>query len=492
MTISKGVKEFQFGIRHIILIFVITLTFLAISAYINNLTKNKLVNNTAEIYRKTSIENLADLTATSLELLLEQLLSRPDNSEEWKQEAVHGFDMILSQQALRENIEELCIMITYNDQIFAIDSGHELYAYYLRGELPPTASEDLHEHSIALYRDVSQEIASDQSIMSFFSNNREFQILVPVIIKGNFSSVLYMRIGVDYSSLIREITIGYSNTSIIFTVLIMLGLLSMFYLSSYMVSEREEALYQLFDEQQLQLKQNVELQKEHLFARRIYHTHHKAEKIMGYIKNDLRSLNPTAFKKQVDSILKFASYIQRVIYDMKSFNPPVNTIRNPAFQSNLNEIIVFIVDHIFGRHEKFGNLKDIVTEFDSKVPIVHINEYVIWEILEPLIHNSIDHNPEGNVQINISIRYNEEKNSSRIDIIDDGVGFNESMLESNDEGVQKLFLENTSSKSQSDNSGYGCYIAYQISLRCAWRLSATNTNTGGAQITVHIPHAERY
>ena len=258
-----------------------------------------------------------------------------------------------------------------------------------------------------------------------------------------------------------------------------------------MVNEREDALYKLFDEQQSQLKQNVELQKEHLFARRIYHTHHKAEKIMGYIKNDLRALSPTAFEKQVNSILKFASYIQRVIYDMKSFNPPVSTIRNAAFQSDLNQIIEFIVNQIFGRHEKFGNLEGIETDFDPKVPIVHINEYVIWEILEPLIHNSIDHNPEKQIQISITTHHDKDLNRSSIVIRDNGIGFDETMLEIDENQIQKLFLESTSKKPESENSGYGCYIAYQISLRCAWKLSASNTETGGARMTVQIPHSER-
>ncbi len=491
MKLSRDIKQFQFGIRHIILIFIITVMFLGVSAYLNNLSKNKLVNNTAEIYRQTSIENLADLTATSVELLLEQLLSREDDSEEMKQEAIHGFDMILSQQALRENIEELCILVSHNGRISAIDNGQELYAHYLNNDLDSTLDVGVHKVAIDLYQTIEDQIAAEQSIISYFNDNHIFQIFVPVILKGNFSSVLYMRIVVDYSSLIREITIGYSNTSIIFTVLIMLGLLSMFYLSSYMVNEREDALYQLFDEQQLQLKQNVELQKEHLFARRIYHTHHKAEKIMGYIKNDLRKLTPVAFEKQVNSILKFASYIQRVIYDMKSFNPPVSTIRSPAFQSSINNIIHFIVNNIFGRHEKFGNLTGIDTQFDADMPIVHVNEYVIWEILEPLIHNSIDHNPDKQIQISISTQYDKDTNRSSIMISDNGVGFDDGMLEFDENRVQKLFLESTSNKPESENSGYGCYIAYQICKRCAWSLEASNSPKGGAQTTIHVPHAER-
>ena len=38
------------------------------------------------------------------------------------------------------------------------------------------------------------------------------------------------------------------------------------------------------------MKKQIRLEKESLFTRRIYHTHHKAEKIMGFIKEDVRRM----------------------------------------------------------------------------------------------------------------------------------------------------------------------------------------------------------
>ncbi|NHZ85071.1 MAG: histidine kinase [Planctomycetia bacterium] len=492
MKLSDRIKEFQFGIKHIILIFVVTFMFLAVSTYINNLSKTKLFNKTTEIYRHTSIENLVDLTATSLELLLEQIMGKLDQYSESKQNTIHGFDMILSQQALRENIKEICVLVFQNQHIYAIDNGHDLYAYYLEDVLPPGIKQEEHQDAIDIYTAVEKQISEEQNIYSFIDDNHVFQIIAPIILKGGYSGALYMRIGVDYRSLIKEISIGYSNISIIFTALIMLGLLSMFYLSSYMVKERDVALRQLFEEQQVQLKQNIELQKEQLFARRIYHTHHKAEKIMGYIKKDLRNLLPTGFEREIGKILKFASYIQRVIYDMKSFNPPVNTIRNPAFQSDINEIIQFIVNNVFGHPDNIGNLNKISTDLDGCLPLVHINEYVIWEILEPLFHNSIDHNPDRKITISITTHHDPDNIISFIIITDDGVGIDPSLLTKDENGVQKLFLEHTTKKSQSENSGYGCYIAYQICNRCAWKLIASNAENGGAQFNITIPHTGEF
>jgi len=489
MKISDSIREFHFGIKHIILILVFTILFVAVSTYINNLSKNKLFNKTTELQRQTSIENLADLTATSIELMLEQIINYPTSYSDSKQSIIHDFDMILSQQSLRENIKEICILVIQKQSIYAIDNGNDLYSFFLNGALPPSENQHKHQTAITIYGSVEDQVSEMQNIVSFIDDNHMFQVIVPIILNGEYSGALYMRIGVDYHSLLKEINIGYSNISIIFTALIVLGLLALFYLSSYMVRERDLALLQLFDQQQEQLKQNIELQKEQLFARRIYHTHHKAEKIMGYLKKDLQSLNAPELKNEITRISKFASYIQRVIYDMKSFNPPINTIRNPAFHSNVNEIIRFIVDNVFGRPETIGNLEAINTHLDDSMPIVRINEYVIWEILEPLIHNSIDHNPNKKIIITIATKYNATQNQSIITITDNGIGINPELLEKDENGIQKLFLEYSTGKTQSENSGYGCYIAYQIcNKRCGWKLTAANTQEGGAQLTIIIPH----
>ena len=36
------------------------------------------------------------------------------------------------------------------------------------------------------------------------------------------------------------------------------------------------------------------------------------------------------------------------------------------------------------------------------------------------------------------------------------------------------------------NSGYGCYIAYEISKRCGWDIDAENLNKGGCRFTITI------
>ncbi len=105
----------------------------------------------------------------------------------------------------------------------------------------------------------------------------------------------------------------------------------------------------LFDEHETNLKKQINYEKELIFTKRIYHTHHKAEKIMGFIKEDLRKLAPENINDVKYRVSKYSNFISRVIYDMKWFDPPLQTIRNQMFKTNLNEVIKFIVDNIFLR-----------------------------------------------------------------------------------------------------------------------------------------------
>jgi signal transduction histidine kinase len=172
---------------------------------------------------------------------------------------------------------------------------------------------------------------------------------------------------------------------------------------------------------------------------------------------------------------------------MKWFDPPLQTVRNQIFRTNLNEVIKFIVENIFLRISSKSDAYEIKLEIDPKLPVVPINEFVIWEIIEPLIQNSIDHGGEKNIVIKCKTRYNEADNRSYIIIEDNGIGINKSLLNINENGIKNIFLENVTSKQTGlQNSGYGCYIAYEISKRCGWEIDAENLSEGGCRFTITI------
>jgi signal transduction histidine kinase len=174
---------------------------------------------------------------------------------------------------------------------------------------------------------------------------------------------------------------------------------------------------------------------------------------------------------------------------MKWYDPPIQTIRNSSFNTNLNEVIQFIVDNLFNRTAKKTSSFEIILNLDEKVPTININEFVIWEIIEPIIQNSLDHGGEMQLKIIISTSYLTEKNVTICEISDNGKGVNPELLQTDSNGIKKLFLENVTTKNHKHSSGYGCYIAYQIGHgRCGWDMDVENKPEGGCVYRITIPN----
>ena len=112
---------------------------------------------------------------------------------------------------------------------------------------------------------------------------------------------------------------------------------------------------------------------------------------------------------------------------------------------------------------------------------------VIWEIIEPLIQNSIDHGGEGNLMIKCKTKYDENLKKSFITIEDNGKGISPELLQKNNNGIKKIFIENTTTKNAGlQNSGYGCYIAYEMTKRCGWEIDVINMVPNGCRFTITI------
>jgi light-regulated signal transduction histidine kinase (bacteriophytochrome) len=303
---------------------------------------------------------------------------------------------------------------------------------------------------------------------------------------GEYGGAVYLKIHPDVSSISQQILASFNKTVLIFSSLVLMSLLAIFYISTYTIIERDAAWELLYKEREEHLKEYITQTKEHLFTKRIYHTHHKAEKVMGFINEDVESVNESNIKEMKYRISKYANFISRVIYDMKWYNPPIQTIRNQIFKTNLNEVLKFIVNNIFLRISNPVKTIKFNYDLDTNMPHVSVNEFVVWEIIEPLIQNAIDHSDKDVVIVTIRTKYNEGDKSSLLTIEDNGKGIRSDLLDKNDYGVKRIFLENISTKEEEKNCGYGCYLAYEISKRCGWELEVDNCENGGGRFTLLV------
>jgi sensor histidine kinase regulating citrate/malate metabolism len=171
---------------------------------------------------------------------------------------------------------------------------------------------------------------------------------------------------------------------------------------------------------------------------------------------------------------------------MKTANPPVKVIRNPMFNTDVNKLIQFVVDNIFRRVYREGDQYIFDIRLDHTCPKIHINEYVAWEIFEPLINNAIEHNKKQKTTITITTEYVAKNKHIILEISDDGLGIEPDFLEKGNNGIQKIFSEKVTIKELSENAGYGCYIAYENCRRCGWNIYAGNKEQG-AKFNIEIP-----
>ena len=481
-------QKYHFELRHVLVVFIILVAAQVLISLVQKISLQNFLVRTQEWYQRDSAERFANLAATSLELLLETTSPTPHQDAAERRKIVQAFDIIFSQQLLQQQVVETCVLVSSGNKVLAIDNGEVLYRYFFDNltELPP--ADIPHEGAIQRYQQVRDQLIASEQIYNFLEDKQTFHVFVPFVPKGEFAGAVYIKNAPNFGFVTQEIKSSYNESSLVFMGMIFFGMIAMFYISSYTVKERDDAQKLLFQEREEQLKERIHYQKEAQFTKRIYHTHHKAEKVMGFIKEDLRSLGAQNIEDVKYRVIRYANFMSRVIYDMKWYDPPLQAIRNPIFQTALNDVIRFIVEHICLRVATQSGKYKFHLDLEAQLPPVPINEFVVWEILEPLLQNSMDHGGNGEVTVTVQTRYDAASGISKVIVADNGQGILPELLQVNDHGIKRLFLENISTKGNEQHSGYGCYLAYEIAKqRCGWELDAENLPAGGCQFTLVIP-----
>jgi len=481
-------SKYKFDFRHLTILVIVLIIFQIALAFIQKSSLNNFLNDTQQWYQRHSAERLALITSTSMELLFENMFFNKNITLIHEQKLTASFNVIFKQQLLQKDVQEICLILIKKNQVHVIDNGQMLYSFFTNNLSPFENSSYNHKEAVRLFLDIKDKMKKSEIIYSSVENKKTFNIFVPFVPNGEYLGVMYMKITPDFSFLTNEVSSSFDKVAVIYSTLILIGLIAIYMASSRAVSERNKVQELLFQEHKEKLKEQIRYEKESLFTKRIYHTHHKAEKIMGFIKEDLRQMQSENIEEIKKRVTTYSNFISRIIYDMKWYDQPINTIINPIFNTDVNAVIKFIVHHLFLRISSKNDMFDFELNLDDKLPTVHVNEFIVWEILEPLIQNSIDHGGKRHIKITISSKYDAEKDSSLIIISDSGIGIHQELLKIGENGLKKLFNENESTKIiDGTNSGYGCYIAYQMAVeKCGWQLNAENIIDSGAKFTITI------
>lgn len=483
--------KYRFEIRHLTVLALILIIFQLIVLFMNQSSLRTVFVKSQQWYQQDAAERIANLTTTSIEMLFESKGLKTILTKSEERKIIQDFNIIFSQQLLDKNVQSVAILVQTPAAVIAIADGQELFNFLFRGKReikPPTKAQ---AEVIQLYKNVEDTLRKNEQTFTLLEQDKIFHVFVPFVPRGEFVGVVYMKTTPDLLFLTEEMSKNYNQTALVYSSLIIIGLIAMFYISTKTLAQRNEVQKLLFEEQKQHLTELINHQKEMMFTKRIYHTHHKAEKISGFIKEDLRTLSNENISVIKNRISKYASFVARVIYDMKWYDPPVQTIRGPMFHTDINEVIRFIVENIFQRVSDNKPSIQFALSLDPAVPAVAINEYVIWEVFEPIIQNSIDHAAVDKKIVRISTLYNQMQKITTLTFEDNGRGIEQELLSTNEYGVKRIFLERDISTGgiEKEHSGYGCYIAYELATqRFGWKMDVENLPEGGCRFTFIIRH----
>jgi signal transduction histidine kinase len=490
-SLRNKLSQHRFEINHILVFFVVLIALQVLLVFFQGSLVSNFLNDAQQWFQKYHAERIAIVTSVSMENLYENQERMRAEGLVDEPQMVYAMNVIFKQLVLQRNIEEIALFLERDGHTFVVKNGSEMNEFF-KGTLPPYEASGVRTKSpgILYFENVKSEMLRRERMRSEVINQRTFNVLVPFVPHGEYLGALYVRISPDFSLLTGEVQSNFKKMTFAFSALVFVGLIVMYVVSTGAVRERNEARERLFEEHQANLEKQIRLEKESVFTKRIYHTHHKAEKIMGFIKSDVRSMNADNLEQYKERVIAYSNFISRIIYDMKWYDQDINTIVNPAFKSDINAALRFIVENVFLRLSSKNEMFSFDLHLDPRVPLVHVNEFSLWEIFEPLIQNSIDHGKRNALTITVSTVFDPDAGVTVIRIRDNGQGIPADLLESDGRGVKRVFLEKeTDGGANASHSGYGCYIAYQLAVgKCGWRMDAENLPEGGCCFSIALDH----
>ena len=285
-NLKSKLSQHRFEINHILVFFIVVILFQVVLVFFQGSLVTNFLNDAQRWFQKYHAERIAIVTSASLENLFENQQRFRTEGKMDEAQTIYSVNVFFKQLVLQRNIEEIALILLKDDHMDLVSNGQDMNDFF-KGILPAygVRPHQTPNAGVTYFSSVKEEMLRSERILSDVVDQKTFNVLVPFVPYGEYVGALYIRIAPDFTLLTDEVQSNFDRVSFAFSALVVLGLVVMYVVSSNAVRERNEARERLFEEHQANLEKQIRLEKESIFTKRIYHTHHKAEKIMGFIKN---------------------------------------------------------------------------------------------------------------------------------------------------------------------------------------------------------------
>jgi hypothetical protein len=248
-SLRERYHKYRFEIRHITVLAIVLIAFQFIVLFMNQNSLQKAFVKSQQWYQQDAAERIANLTATTIEMLLESKSPKERLSESEERKIIQDFNIIFSQQLLDKNVQGVSILIPHGNMIDVIDDGKQLYDYLFGNTNRIHNPGSNHTEAVRLFRSVQDTLRKIEQTYTVVEQERIFHVFIPFVPRGEFVGVLYMKTAPDLTFLTEEMSKNYNQTALVYSALIIVGLFAMFYISTRTLAERNEVQRLLFEEQ---------------------------------------------------------------------------------------------------------------------------------------------------------------------------------------------------------------------------------------------------
>ena len=203
------------------MLLVILVSFQIILSFIQKSSLQSFLEKTQEWYQQDSAERMANLSTTSLELLVGNMRSDIVKNEEDKQKIVQSFNIIFSQQLLEPNVEETCLIILKDNVPIVINEGIDFYNFLTHSASTLIDNKNKSEQALKFFRANFESLENSEEIFTVLDQNNTFHILVPFIPYGEFVGAFYMKNKPNFEFITKEILTSYDEVALIYASLIL-------------------------------------------------------------------------------------------------------------------------------------------------------------------------------------------------------------------------------------------------------------------------------
>jgi len=182
-------------------------------------------------------------------------------------------------------------------------------------------------------------------------------------------------------------------------------------------------------------------------------------------------------RRYLDMIFKSAQRCQKIVQSLLSFARRHKPERKPVVLKHLIEAVLEIVAYPL----RTSNI-ELVTHFDSALPVVWADEHQLQQVLLNIINNArqaLESHPSqtrGQIQIITEIA----GENARIIVRDNGPGIPE-------DNLRKIFDPFFTTKEVGKGTGLGLSLCYGLIREHGGLITPSNAPGGGAQFTIELP-----